>query len=372
MRPVSRIGRRLSTALLIPAIALGAALAAVAVLVLIVGAPPGKALLTLLRGSLGDPEGIGYTLFYATDYVFAGLAVALPFQAGLFNIGGEGQAALGGLGATLAVFALRGAPPALILAAAALAAAGFAALWALVPAWLQAWRGSHLVITTIMFNFIAAALMSWLLARVLIAPGHNAPETREFSPALWLPTLADLGARIGIDAGGAPLNPCALLALIAAVFYWLLLRRTPLGYEIRAVGFNPSAARAAGIRVPRTQLVAVCGGGAFAGLIALNELFGAQHRLNLDMSSGAGFTGIAVALMGRGHALGIVLAAILFGALNQGGAALAFDVPNVTHDVVILAEGVAIFVCGALDGAVRGHFGRLLQTLRRTPMRERA
>ncbi len=367
MRPAFAV-RRFFLALLIPAAALGAGLSAIAVLVMIVGEPPGRALLILLRGAFGDAEGIGYTLFYATDYLFAGLAVALPFQAGLFNIGGEGQAALGGLGATLVAFALPGAPPPLVLAVAAVAAAGFAAAWALAPAWLQARRGSHIVITTIMFNFIAAALMTWLLARVLIAPGHSAPETREFPQALWLPTLADLGARIGIDAGAAPLNPTALLALAAAAFYWLLLRRTPLGYEIRAVGFNPVASHAAGIAVSRTLIIAVCGGGGFAGLIAVNELFGAQHRLALDMTSGAGFTGIAVALMGRGHAFGIVFAAILFGALNQGGASLTFDLPNMTHDAVILAEGVAIFVCGALDGAVRGHF-RSLRSLLTQPRR---
>ncbi len=350
--------------MLIPAAALGAGLAAIAAVAAVVGEVPGRALLVLLRGALGDPEGIGYTLFYATDYVFAGLAVALPFQAGLFNIGGEGQAALGGLGATLAVFALKGVPPALVLIAATLAAAGFGAVWASVPAWLQARRGSHLVVTTIMFNFIAAALMTLLLTRVLIAPGDAAPESCEFPSALWLPTWADLTVRFGIDAGGAPLNPTAFLALAAAAFYWLLVRRTPLGYEIRAIGFNPAAAYAAGVSVPRISVVAVCGGGAFAGLIALNELFGAQHRLTLDLTAGAGFTGIAVALMGRGTAVGIILAAILFGALNQGGAALSFDMPKITHDVVILAEGVAIFVCGALDGTGRGHVGRLVRAFR--------
>ncbi len=303
-------------------------------------------------------------MFYATDYIFAGLAVALPFQAGLFNIGGEGQAALGGLGATLAAFAFDGLPAPLALVAATAAAAGFAAAWAFLPAILQARRGSSLVVTTIMFNFIAAALMTWLLAEIMIAPGQSAPQTRSFPAALWLPTLADLADRLGIDAGGAPLNPTLLLALGAAALYRLILRRTPLGYEIRAVGLNPAAARAAGIRAPRTIVLAVCGGGAFAGLIAVNELFGAQHRLTMDLTAGAGFTGIAVALMGRGRPLGIVLAALLFGALSQGGAALSFDMPGMTRDVVTVAEGVVIFVCGALDGVARGHIGRFLRVLR--------
>jgi general nucleoside transport system permease protein len=140
--------------------------------------------------------------------------------------------------------------------------------------------------------------------------------------------LADLTAGTLFDAGGAPLNSTALLALLAAAFYWVLLRRTPLGYEIRAAGLNPLAARAAGIRVPRIIVLAVCGSGAFAGLIAVNELFGAQHRLTADLTAGAGFAGIAVALLGRGHPLGIVLAAVLFGALSQGGAALSFDMPG--------------------------------------------
>jgi general nucleoside transport system permease protein len=363
---------RLLAPLLIPATSLAAALAAVAGLVLIIGENPGRALLILLCGAVGDPEGIGYTLFYATDYVFAGLAVALPFRAGLFNIGGEGQAALGGLGATLVVLALGDLPTPVVLFVAVIAASGFGAAWAFVPALLQARRGSHLVITTIMFNFIAAALMSWLLVEVLIAPDQSALETRTFPSVLWLPTLADLTAGTRFDAAGAPLNPIALLAVLAAVFYWVLLHRTPLGYEIRAAGLNPLAARAAGIRVPRIIVLAVCGGGAFAGLIAVNELFGAQHRLTADLTAGAGFAGIAVALLGRGHPLGLVLAAVLFGALNQGGAALSFDMPGVTRDVVTIAEGVVIFVCGMLDGAARGHFGQSLRSLWTAPARQAA
>ena len=273
-----------------------------------IGEDPGRALLAVLRGALGDLEGIGYTLFYAPDYVFAGLAVALPFQAGLFNIGGEGQVALGGLGATLVVLALGDMPAPLVLAVAVVAAAGFGAAWAFVPAVLQARRGSHLVITTIMFNFIATALMTWPLVKVLIAPGQSALETRTFPSPLWLPTLANITAGTRFEAGEAPLNPIAFLALLAAAIYWILLRRTPLGYEIRAAGINALAAQA-GIRIPWIILLAVCSGGAFEGLIAINELFGGQHRLTADLTAGAGFAGIAVAMLGRGHPLGVVLAA---------------------------------------------------------------
>jgi len=364
-----RLYRVLAT-LLVPAASVATALAAVAGLVLITGEAPSRALCTLLRGALGDPEGIGYTLFYATDYVFAGLAVALPFQAGLFNIGGEGQAALGGLGATLVVLALGSLPAPIVLVVAIIGAVGFGAAWAFVPAVLLARRGSHLVITTIMFNFLAAALMTWLLVEVLMAPGQSALETRTFPPRLWLPTLADITAGTRFDAGEAPLNPMAFLALLAAAFYWVLLHRTPLGYEIRAAGLNPLAAQAAGMRVPRIIMLVVCGGGAVAGLIAVNELFGSQHRLTADITAGAGFTGIAVALLGRNHPVGIVFAAVLFGTLNQGGAALSFDMPGITRDVVTVAEGVVIFVCGMLDGVARGHIGRFLRTLWMAPARQ--
>jgi simple sugar transport system permease protein len=356
---------------LVPLASLAAALAAVALLVISVGEAPLAALAILGRGALGDPEGLGYTLFYATDYIFAGLAVALPFQAGLFNIGGDGQAALGGLGAALVALALGDRLPAgLVLILATLAAVSFAAVWAFIPGWLQARRGSHLVITTIMFNFIAASLMTFLLVEILIKPGQSAPESEGFAEALQLPILGD--RPFGIDAGTAPLNPSFLVAIAAACLYWVLLRRTPLGYEIRAAGLNPVAARVAGIGVASVTLFSVCAGGGFAGLIALNELFGAQHRLTLDFTAGAGFVGIAVALIGRSHPLGIILAAILFGALTQGGAALAFEMPALTRDVAIVAQGVVIFVCGALDGALRERVRALFAARRETASPGRA
>ncbi|MBS0221254.1 MAG: ABC transporter permease, partial [Proteobacteria bacterium] len=158
--------------LLLPLVNIALAFVVVGVIVRIVGVDPFHALNLLVLGAIGSPESIGYTLYYATNFIFTGLAVALAFHGGLFNIGGEGQAYIGGLGCGLAILALDGYLPAWLMIPVAIGAAAlFGAAWAAVPAWLQAWRGSHIVITTIMFNFVASALMVYLLVNVLIAPG---------------------------------------------------------------------------------------------------------------------------------------------------------------------------------------------------------
>jgi len=338
---------------LAPLLTLAAALAASALAILAVGENPWEAISTLARGALGDTTGLGYTLYYATNFVFAGLAVALPFHGGSFNIGGEGQAYIGGLGAALVCLALPGASWAVVLPLAFLAAFGFGAGWAFVPAWLKATRDSHVVITTIMFNFIASALMGYLLVNVLIAPGQSAPETVTFSESAWLPQIAPLLAGLGIEMGPSPLNLAFPLALLASVVVWLLLWRTRWGYEIRAAGLNESAAAYGGISLGGVTILSLCLGGGLAGLIAVNEVLGAQHRLLLGFSGGYGFAGIAVALMGRNHPLGICLAALLFGALYQGGTELAFDMPAITRDIVVVIEGLVILFCGALESLFR-------------------
>ena len=160
----------------------------VGIIVRIIGVDPFHALELLVVGAIGSPEAIGYTLYYATNFIFTGLAVAVAFHAGLFNIGGEGQAYLGGLGCGLAILALdRYLPVWLMIPVGIVAAALFGAAWAAVPAWLQAWRGSHIVITTIMFNFVASALMVYLMVNVLIAPGSMTPQSRGFAPSAFLP-----------------------------------------------------------------------------------------------------------------------------------------------------------------------------------------
>jgi len=227
----------------------------------------------------------------------------------------------------------------------------FGAAWAAVPAWLQARRGSHIVITTIMFNFIAAALMTWLLVEVLIEPGQQAPQSRELAPSSRLPFMQEALARVGVVVPRSSLNLSFLLALAALAAVWVLIWRTRWGYEIRAVGQNPTAAVYAGISPARSVFLAMTISGALAGLVGLNEIMGVHHRLILDFTAGFGFVGIAVALMGRNHPVGIFLAAVLFGALYQGGAELAFDMPSVNRDMVVAIQGLIILFSGGLEQA---------------------
>ena len=338
---------------LLPLVNLTVALLLSGLIVLLLGESPWTAFKLMLSGSLGSQEGIGYTLYYATNFVFTGLAVAVAFHAGLFNIGAEGQAYVGGLGTGLVALWLGNAPALVVLPLAILAGALFGAAWAFLPAWLQARRGSHIVITTIMFNFIAAALMTWLLVNVLIKPGQQSPETREFGPGAFMPAAHELLAKVGLTFSQSPLNLAFILALLAAGLVWVLVWRTRWGYALRVAGQNQSAAIYAGISPPRIIIQAMLLSGALAGCLGLNELLGSQHRILIDFPGGAGFVGIAVALMGRNHPLGIFIAAVLFGALTQGGSQLSFDMPKINRDMVVVIQGLVILFCGALENVFR-------------------
>ena len=350
-RPVE-LPRWMDVALL-PLVNLAMALVVCAIVVAVVGLDPLQVITLLAKGAFGSKAGISYTLYYATTFVFTGLAVAVAFHGGLFNIGGEGQALLGGLGCALvALYAgphLTGSVgTALLLPLMVAAAMAAGAAWAAVPGALQAWRGSHIVITTIMFNFIASALLAYLLVNVLKAPGSMTVETAPFPESAHLPGMHQLLAALGIDWPRTPLNLSVLLAVVAAVAVYLFLWRSRAGYELRAVGFSPDAAHYGGIR-PRGQVMLAMGvSGALAGLLGINELAGVQHRLLLDFVVGAGFTGIAVSLIGRNHPVGIVLAALLFGALFQGGAELAFEIPGFSRDMVTTLQGLIVLFSGAM------------------------
>ena len=339
---------------LIPLINLIVAFAVAGLVVLLVGESPVRAATLLLQGAFGSGEGIGYTLFYATNFIFTGLAVAVAFHCGLFNIGGEGQAYIAGLGVAVPCLALDGVLPWYLTFLIAIGgSAMLGALWALIPAYLQARRGSHIVITTIMFNFIAASVMVYLLVGALKPAGSMAPQTRTFLEGAHLPKLNWLLELFGASIRSTPLNLSFLLALLMAAAVWVLIWRTKLGYEIRTMGFSPTAARYAGISEARIVIVTMMISGALAGMMALNPVMGDQHRLQLDYVTGAGFVGIAVALMGRSHPAGIIPAAILFGTLYQGGAEIAFEMPNISRDMIVIIQGLVILFAGALEHMFR-------------------
>ena len=345
----------------LPVFNLVLALVVAGAVVLVAGLDPVQVVTLLVKGAFGSQAGLSYTLYYATTFVFTGLAVAVAFHAGLFTIGGEGQAMMGGLGAGLAALALAPQLPAwLMLPLMVVAAMAFGLAWAAVPATLQAWRGSHVVITTIMFNFIASALLVYLLVDVLKEPGNMSPETREFAPSAHLPGVHVVLGALGVQWPRTPLNLSIVLAVLAAIGLTLLLWRSAPGYALRATGFAPEAARYGGIS-PRAQvMVSMMLSGALAGLVGVNEIAGVHHRVLVDFTAGAGFAGIAVSLIGRNHPVGIVLAALLFGALYQGGAELAFEVPGFSRDMVFTLQGLVVLFAGALGHVAAPTLARLL------------
>lgn len=348
---------------LVPLISLLLAAFVSALVLLAIGQSPSEALKVMVEGALVSPYGWGYTLYYATSFIFTGLAVTIAYHAGLFNIGAEGQAQLGGLGVALVCLALPWPHWTLALPAAMVGAALFGAAWAAIPAYLQAKRGSHIVITTIMFNYIASALLIYILVEVLRPDGQMDPASARFPAGAKLPTLHEIPGLNLIFTKQVPANVTLFIALAACVVIWAILWRTRLGYEIRAFGKSEAAARYAGISPVKVTMIAMLISGALAGLMAINNVMGESERLLQNASEGAGFIGIAVALMGRNHPLGVLLAALLFGFLYQGGAELGLwtSIPIELRTVV---QGLVILFTGALDQMVRMMLGVVFRTRR--------
>jgi simple sugar transport system permease protein len=328
------------------------------------GVDPFMALKIMINGAFGYDEGIGYTLYYTTNFIFTGLAVAIAFHTGLFNIGGEGQAYIGGLGVGLAVLAFDSSMPFyLLLPISIISCAAFGALWASIPAYLQAYRGSHIVITTIMFNFIASALMVYLMVNVMIKPGQMSPQSREFAETAWLPFMHEVFAMFGVEITKSPLNISIFWALICCILVWVFIWKTRWGYELRAVGYNETAAIYAGIKPARVIMLTMAISGALAGFVGFNEVVGVHHKLLLNFTAGYGFTGIAVSLMGRNHPVGIIVASLLFGILYQGGSELAFEVPSITREMVVAIQGLIILFSGALAYMSKPWVGKIYRIL---------
>ncbi|MGB9108892.1 MAG: ABC transporter permease [Telluria sp.] len=337
---------RWATGFVLPVLNLLSALLVAALVIHLLGESPLESMRILINSAIINPEGLAYTLFYASTFIFTGLAVSIAMQAGLFNIGAEGQMYVGGLGLTLAMLAFDAHLPAwLLIPVGMLGAALFGGLWAFLPGYLQAKRGSHVVVTTIMFNFIAASLMNFLIVKYMIPEGEQNPASRVFSNAAAMPLLNAWFPALG----DTPLNISFLIAIVALVIYGVAVWRSSWGYKLRATGLNAHAAHYAGVKISRTIIVTMLVSGALAGLAAVNSVMGSTHYLSLNFPAGAGFVGIAIALMGRQNPIGIFLSSVLFGALIQGGFDLSLEKPNIPQETFIFIQGLIILFCGAME-----------------------
>jgi ABC-type uncharacterized transport system permease subunit len=321
------------------AVALGLALGLAATWA--AGENPWAVLKILGHSAFGSRYDLGMTLFYTTPLIFTGLSVAIAFHAGLFNIGAEGQLTVGALAAAVvgAVWPKIPAPVAPVIAGLAAILAG--GLWGAIPGWLRARRGSHEVINTIMMNFIAAGVTSYVALYLLKNPDSQNPETRLVGAGYLIHQFGTVG--------GAPVSLALPLAVVAAIFVWVLLWKTSLGFELRAVGQNESAARAAGIDAGKIRIIAMTLAGALAGLVGVAEVLGNTGNFRVGFSPEYGFLGIAVALLGRNQPAGVVAAAFLFGALHKGTSDLDMETEHVTRELSLVLQALIILSVSA-DG----------------------
>jgi len=291
----------------------------------------------LFQGSFGSLRAISETLFAATPLIFAGLAVAVGFQAGLFNIGVNGQMHIGGMAALWVGFSF--AIPAIIHIPLALAAAIIGgAIWAAIAGFLKARTGAHEVITTIMLNFIALFLVDyWLKTTVFQESGRNDPISQ----------AANASARFPTFFGGYRINIGFLIALGAVFFVWWLMYRSTIGFEFRAVGFNPHGGRYAGMNVAWVYVSVMAVAGGLAGIGGANQILGLEpYRGITNFAGNIGFDAIALALLGRSHPVGVLFAGILFGALRAGGRTMQ-GAAGIPIDLVLVLQALIIVMIAA-------------------------
>jgi len=309
----------------IPAAAVLLALLIGAIILLISGANPIQAYAALFQGAFGSMNALGRTLEKATPLVFSGLAVAFAFKAGLFNIGAQGQLLFGAITAAAIGFGIEGLPAIIHAPLALLGGALAGALYGAIPGALKVFTGAHEVITTIMLNYIAINITDYLADGPWkdTSPGNIVARTPAIQDSAVIPSL-----------GGIPLG--FFLAVLAAVLVWWILSRTTLGFDIRTVGLNPSAARYAGIRVAFTVILTMVISGALAGMGGAVETQGVVGRYQPGFNAGLGFDGITIALLGKTNPFGVIPAAILVGAMKAGASNMQFTagVPKEITDVI--------------------------------------
>lgn len=327
--------------LAVPVVSVMLALGIGSLVMLAAGYDPLAAFAAMFKGAFGGGRQIGETLLRATPLMFTGLAVAYGFRAGLFNIGAEGQLFLGGLSAAWLGLVLAGLPQPFNIIMMLVAGAAIGAAWAFVPALLKAKVGAHEVITTMMFTYIGKYIVSWLVTGPLRAPGQI-PQTVQLPAESTLPRMHEVFGFLAVSR----VHFGFVVAVVLALFIWWVLKYTTLGYESRAVGYNPWASETGGISVSATTIKALCISGALAGLAGVTEVMGVHHRLFDQFSAGFGFTGIAVALLAKNNPVGVIAAAILFGALSAGSGTMQLEA-EVPAKVIFIIQALIIFLVAA-------------------------
>ena len=300
---------------------------------------PFQAYASLFRGAFGSVRGILFSIVSAAPLILGGLAVGLGFKAGLFNIGATGQFLMGALGAAAVGAWVAGAPAFVAIPVAFLAGALLGAAWGFIPGALKAWTGAHEVVTTIMLNFIAGAVIGYLITGPLEAPGFSFSRTGDLGNAV-LPTYFDEALHLGV-----------FIAFAAVPIIWWLLWKSTLGFEIRTVGANPDAARYAGMRPAFITILTMSLCGLLAGLSGAGQILGISHFMNASYGTSIGFDSISVALLGRAHPVGIMLAALLFGAMRAGSGLMQIEAGIPVEIIDVIQATILLFL--AADVVIR-------------------
>jgi simple sugar transport system permease protein len=338
--------------LLFPLIAVVCAFLIGGIVVLLIGDSPLQTYRLLIGSAFSWPDGIGYTLFYATPLIFTGLAVAVAFRCGLLNIGAEGQLYVAAFATAYVGIELAGLPAFVLLPLCCIVAMAAGAIWGGIPGWLKARFGSHEVINTIMLNFVAVALVSYFTQYHYKIPGDAILQTAPIGGGAH---LARLGRLIPGLPERIPLNLSFILAIIACGLVYVFLWKTKWGYELRATGQNPSAAEYGGVSIRKQIMLAMAISGGLAGMVGINEVLGYRYRYYDGFSDNYGFTGIAVALLGRNHPAGVFAAALLFAVLQRGSLPVDAFTQHVSKDIVQILQALVILFVAA-EAMFRGPF----------------
>lgn len=339
MRSKARVG-----AIVIPVLSLFAGLGGGLAIAGLAGESPLRVFQVLVNGALGSATQIGYSLYYATPLLMTGLSVAWAFRAGLFNIGAEGQMALGGLAMSVVGICLPDLPSiaAIPLALAAAFLAG--GLWGAIAGWIKAVRGCHEVLTTILLNFIAYGISSFLILSVFKNPDSQVPETAQVGSGYEIPSFGE------VVGGTSPLNWSLAISLLVIAAYGFVFKYTRFGFHQRMAGGAPEVGSRAGISIRRQTLLAMFMAGGIAGIAAASPVLGFAYKTREGFTSNAGFVGIAVALLGRNSPMGIVLAALLFGVLTKGALDLDLDTQYVSRDLATVIQALIVMAVASQTG----------------------